>query len=66
MTAAQAQAALVIDDDAAAREAAAAALSEAGFMVKQAESGTRGLGKLIGFRPNLIVLDMTMPVMSGV
>ena len=56
---------LVIDDDNELRNALSEALSEAGFEVEVAENGQVGLDKALSLRPNLILLDLVMPVMDG-
>jgi CheY-like chemotaxis protein len=43
----------------------AALLDESGYEVRSAGNGREGLEVLAGWRPNLIVLDMMMPVMDG-
>ena len=37
-----------------------------GFQVEVAEDGEAGLAALIHFRPELVVLDLTLPKISGV
>ncbi len=56
---------LVIDDDQAIRTAVTWALSDAGYTVTTAEHGQAALTKLTQLQPQLILLDMRMPVMDG-
>lgn len=56
---------LIIDDEADIREAIAEVLIVAGYKVTQAENGEVGLNTALVERPDLILLDVTMPVMGG-
>lgn len=56
---------LIIDDDKELRGALSEALSDAGFEVEAAENGEVGLTKAIAIEPNIILLDLVMPVMDG-
>ena len=56
---------LVIDDDAATREYIASALQREGYRVVGAVDGEEGWYALIRFRPDLILLDLQMPLMTG-
>ena len=56
---------LVIDDDAVIRETLATALGDEGYSVRCAEDGRAGLETLAGWAPDVIVLDLMMPVMDG-
>jgi len=56
---------LIIEDEKPLREAFAYLLEGAGFTVGLAENGKVGLAKLDSFQPDLILLDMLMPVMDG-
>jgi CheY-like chemotaxis protein len=57
--------ALVVDDDAEAVELAADVLRQRGFEVLQAFGGQEGLSMALDRLPGLIVLDLSMPGMSG-
>lgn len=57
--------ALVIDDEWAHRELARETLEEAGWQVELAEDGIAGLGRIPLIRPDVIVLDLRMPHLSG-
>ena len=57
---------LVIDDEKDLREAMTTALSYEGFTVETAENGKEGLTKALTIQPNLIFLDILMPVMDGI
>ena len=56
---------LVVDDDSDLREALRDALTDAGFGVETGQNGEEGLKKAIEIKPNLILLDLVMPVMDG-
>jgi DNA-binding response OmpR family regulator len=56
---------LIIEDEKPLREAFAYLLGTEGFTVELAENGKIGLQKLAAFKPDLILLDMLMPVMDG-
>ncbi|HEX5237358.1 MAG TPA: PAS domain S-box protein [Sphingomicrobium sp.] len=56
---------LVIDDDPDVRAFIAAALEEAGYRVRQASDGSKGLAALEREAPDLVVLDFIMPGLSG-
>lgn len=56
---------LIIEDEKPLREAFTFLLKSEGFSVAAAENGKVGLAKLRSFRPDLILLDMIMPVMDG-
>jgi DNA-binding response OmpR family regulator len=56
---------LVIEDDDDIRELVAAVLCEEGFEVATARDGRAGLASVNARMPDVIVLDMRMPVMDG-
>lgn len=56
---------LIIDDDAELREALSEALIDSGFEVEVAENGEKGLEVALKIQPNIILLDLVMPVMDG-
>jgi len=56
---------LVIDDDELMAQLVAAILEEEGHTLRLAENGQKGLEQVASQRPDLIVLDMNMPVMDG-
>ena len=56
---------LVVDDDAVIRETLATALCDEGYAVRCAEDGRVALDILATWRPDVIVLDLMMPVMNG-
>lgn len=56
---------LLVEDDDAAREMFAAALRFGGFHVRTASDGVGGLRLLESFDPDVIVLDLGLPVASG-
>jgi CheY-like chemotaxis protein len=57
---------LIIEDEKPLREAFAFLLRSEGFEVFLAENGKAGLECLAEVRPDLILLDMLMPIMNGV
>ncbi|HVY45744.1 MAG TPA: response regulator [Minicystis sp.] len=56
---------LVVDDDADLRESVAAALSDAGYDVREAESGQRAIESVARAAPSVILLDLMMPDGNG-
>lgn len=56
---------LIIDDEADIREAIAEVLIGVGYEVTQADNGEVGLNMALLQHPDLILLDVTMPVMNG-
>jgi CheY-like chemotaxis protein len=56
---------LVVDDDQDMRDTIAAALETEGYRVRCAANGAQALALMHGYRPEAIVLDLSMPVMSG-
>jgi CheY-like chemotaxis protein len=57
--------ALVVEDDKDTREMFARALRRDGWAVVEAENGAVGLERLEDLEPDVIVLDLMMPVMDG-
>ena len=56
---------LVVDDDALIRDTLATALTDEGYAVRVAPDGQAALQTLHEWMPDLIVLDLMMPVMDG-
>jgi len=56
---------LVIDDDQALVEALNERLTEVGYSVSSASDGQKGLDAALGAHPDLLILDVAMPVMNG-
>lgn len=56
---------LVVDDDVQNVELLEAYLSEAGYRVKRALDGSEALAEVAGEEPDLILLDIMMPGVSG-
>jgi len=56
---------MVVDDEDSIRELTAAWLSDEGFLVATARNGADALRQLRDFCPDVIVLDLMMPVMDG-
>jgi two-component system CAI-1 autoinducer sensor kinase/phosphatase CqsS len=57
---------LIVEDNMASREFLKAMLESIGFRVSQAENGKRALEMLETVTPDLIIMDMEMPVMDGI
>lgn len=56
---------LIVEDEQDLREAINESLTEAGFVVSEAENGEVGLAKAREEKPDLILLDLVMPEMDG-
>ena len=56
---------LVIDDEAMIRKTVRLACEKEGYAVQEAENGTEALAKLDSFRPDIILLDLMLPDISG-
>lgn len=57
---------LIVDDNAFNRRSLALVIGRLGITdIEFAENGVEGLAKIDGFRPDLILLDVEMPVMDG-
>jgi CheY-like chemotaxis protein len=56
---------LVIDDDSGIRDSLAACLEAEGYRVATATNGAAGLEQLQAARPDVVIVDLVMPVMSG-
>lgn len=56
---------LVVEDDASVAQVVADVLLDEGFEVGLAANGKLGLDKLEAFRPDVVVLDLMMPVLDG-
>lgn len=56
---------LIIDDDQAVTGVVKAVLEKDGYSVLEAHSGTEGLAKAEELRPDLIIMDISMPDMDG-
>lgn len=56
---------LVIDDDSAQRAALRRVLRRSGYRISTASNGREGLRSVLSLSPDLILLDVTMPVVSG-
>jgi two-component system KDP operon response regulator KdpE len=57
---------LVIEDEAQLRFALRRYLDQSGYSVRDAEDGGSGLFTFAGFRPDVVLLDLMLPDMSGV
>jgi two-component system KDP operon response regulator KdpE len=56
---------LVVDDEPAIRRAVSTNLSRHGFRVEEAETGQQALDVYASFRPDVIVLDLSLPDFDG-
>jgi DNA-binding response OmpR family regulator len=56
---------LVIDDEALIRKTVRLACEQEGYAVHEAETGTEALSALESFRPDIILLDLMLPDISG-
>ena len=56
---------LVVEDDVAIRTLVSEVLRDDGYEVSEASNGVEALAALTDRRPDLIVLDLMMPVMDG-
>jgi CheY-like chemotaxis protein len=56
---------LVVDDDDASRDVLRMVLEDDGYEVATAADGAAGLGRAVAFAPDVILLDVHMPVMDG-
>lgn len=56
---------LIVDDDSDLRDALDTAFSNAGFVTITAVNGAEGLKLALSEKPDLILLDITMPIMNG-
>lgn len=56
---------LIVDDELASAEALALILEDQGYRVACAANGRQGLDKVAELVPDLVILDLMMPVMDG-
>jgi two-component system, OmpR family, KDP operon response regulator KdpE len=56
---------LVVDDEPQIRRIMRTTLTSAGYEVEDAKTGEEALGKVRDYRPDLVLLDINMPGMSG-
>ena len=56
---------LLIEDDAFIRESTAELLTLTGYAVHTAENGKIGVETALATRPDLVICDITMPVLDG-
>lgn len=56
---------LVVDDELGVTESLNALLSDEGYHVLTAANGHQGMEKLAGLNPDLVMIDLMMPVMDG-
>ncbi|SRR5579871_358526 len=56
---------LIVDDHAAIRNILASKFKASGFDVREACDGAEGISSAAELRPDVIILDLSMPVMNG-
>jgi CheY-like chemotaxis protein len=56
---------LVVDDDSGIRDSLTECLESEGYRVHQAQNGAEGMELVRSGRPDLILVDLLMPVMNG-
>lgn len=56
---------LIIEDDYFLVEACKTKFENAGYTVESAQNGEEGLEKISDYKPDLILLDLLMPIMDG-
>jgi CheY-like chemotaxis protein len=56
---------LIVDDDPSMRELCTACLVDANVVVLEAPDGQRGLEQAVALRPDLVITDISMPVLDG-
>jgi CheY-like chemotaxis protein len=56
---------LVVDDEEAIRQVVAMTLEDEGYVVTTAAHGQEALAQVLQARPDLVLLDLHMPVMDG-
>ena len=56
---------LIVDDEAKIRKVVSAYLKDEGYKVKEAKDGKEALGLVESFQPDLMVLDLMLPKLSG-
>jgi two-component system, OmpR family, response regulator MprA len=56
---------LIVEDDSGARELIAEALRLTGYLVRTAADGLAALRQLEAFEPDVVVLDLGLPIASG-
>ncbi len=56
---------LIVDDNSENRSVVVNLLGDIGFEIAEATNGQEGLDKVVEFKPDLIITDLSMPVMDG-
>jgi DNA-binding response OmpR family regulator len=57
---------LVVEDDEAIRNLLREVLVDDGYIVREAEDGERGLRLLESWQPDLVILDLGLPIVDGI
>src|SRR5438876_234476 len=56
---------LIVEDETMLADALTLKLTKVGFQVEHAENGEQGLSMIMTGKPNIVLLDLMMPVMDG-
>lgn len=56
---------LVVDDDPSIRKFVKVALEKRGWAVLEAEDGVDGIGRILMYRPDVVITDLSMPKSDG-
>jgi CheY-like chemotaxis protein len=56
---------LLVDDNQIVRETARKVFESSGFVCHEADNGAQAIEQVPAFQPDLIVLDLAMPIMNG-
>jgi len=57
---------LLVDDDAQIRELLKMYFAKEGFTIEEAADGVEAIRKVVEIKPNLVILDIMMPVLDGI
>lgn len=57
---------LIVDDDIQIRELLALYFAKEGFTIEEAADGAEAIRKVVQIKPNLVILDIMMPVLDGI
>jgi two-component system chemotaxis response regulator CheY len=57
---------LVVDDAAFVRAKIGRLLSANGYVIEEAENGAEAVSKYQSYRPDIVLMDITMPIMDGI
>lgn len=57
---------LIVDDDAQIRELLNLYFTKEGFTIEEASDGVEAIRKVVEIKPNLVILDIMMPILDGI